>query len=155
MAETNTYTQIHIQCVFVPKFRAALIDRRWCEDLHKYITGIVQHYNHKMLAINTMPDHLHMFFGMRPTQSLADLMEEVKGGSSEWINKQRFTPVPFRWQDGYGAFSYEKKRSQGMINYILNQEEHHKKISRHEEYIQLLKEFEIDYDERYVFKDPI
>lgn len=150
----NTYTQIHLQCVFCPKYRMALISKDWSERLHQYITGIVQNRGHKLLAINTMPDHLHMLFGFRTTESIADLMQAVKKDSSDWINQQKFTARVFHWQDGYGAFSYEKKRVPGLINYILNQEEHHKKISRREEYIELLKEFEVEFDERYIFKDP-
>src|ERR1700742_2701287 len=104
----NTYTQIHIQCVMAVKYRQALIESFWKDELQKYITGIVQNHGHRMLAINNMPDHLHMFFGFRPTQSLSDLMQVVKGESSEWINKRNFTPAKFRWQEGYGAFSYSR-----------------------------------------------
>jgi len=104
----NTYTQIHIQCVMAVKFRQSLIGAAWKEQLHKYITGIVQNHGHKMIAINSMPDHLHLFIGFRPNQSLSDLMRLVKGESSEWINKQQFTPSAFRWQEGYGAFSYSR-----------------------------------------------
>ena len=108
-----------------------------------------------MLAINSMPDHIHMLFGFRTTESMADLMKAVKKDSTDWINSQRFTRGKFLWQDGYGAFSYEKKRVPGIIEYILSQEEHHKKFSWSEEYKNLLKEFEIDYDERYLFHDPL
>ena len=104
----NTYTQIHIQCVMAVKFRQALIQKEWKDRLHQYITGIVQNNGHKMLAINSMPDHLHMFFGFRPNQSLSDLIRMVKGESSEFINKERFIPATFRWQGGYGAFSYSR-----------------------------------------------
>jgi REP element-mobilizing transposase RayT len=146
MAESNTYSQIHIQCVFAPKFREALINKKWNEQLHKYITGIVQNCHHKMIAINTMPDHLHMLFGMRTHQSLADLMRMVKGDSSEWINKQKLTPVKFKWQDGYGAFSYEKKKIPSIASYIENQELIHHDFFFLDEYINLLTEIEIDYD---------
>ena len=154
MADSNTYTQIHIHCIFAPKYRQALISKNWNEQLHKYITGIVQKNNHKMIAINTMPDHLHMLFGLRPNQSLAKLMEMVKGDSSEWINKQNFTSVSFKWQDGYGAFSYDKKSISTVSAYIENQESHHMRLSFPDEYKNLLKEFEIEYNERYVFKEP-
>jgi len=107
-----------------------------------------------MIAINSMPDHLHMFFGFRPNQSLSDLMRLVKGESSEWINLQRFTPAVFRWQEGYGAFSYSKSHVQKVTNYVMNQEEHHRKQTFLEEYRQFLEQFEIDYDERYIFKEP-
>jgi putative transposase len=150
----NTYTQIHIQCVMAVKYRQSLILPEWKDHLQKYITGIVQNNGHKMLAINSMPDHLHLFFGFRPNQSLSDLMRMVKGESSEWINLQKFTPAMFRWQEGYGAFSYSRSHVKNVINYILNQEEHHRKQTFLEEYQQLLEQFEVDYDDRYVFKLP-
>ena len=150
----NTYTQIHIQCVFAVKFRESLIGEEWKDRLHQYITGIVQTYGHKMLAINSMPDHLHLFFGFRPNQSLSDLMRIVKSDSSEWINSQHLSPKPFKWQEGYGAFSYSRSHVKAAINYVLNQEEHHKKRTFAEEYEEFLKQFEIDYDGRYIFKTP-
>ncbi len=151
---SNTYSQIHIHCIFAVKYRQSLITKDWKERLHQYITGIVQNHSHKMIAINTMPDHLHMFFGMRPNQSLSDLMRIVKGDSSEWINKQQFTPKPFRWQEGYGAFSYEKKKISVVAAYIENQELHHEKKTFLEEYREFLDNFGIDYDEKYLFKEP-
>ena len=150
----NTYTQIHIQCVMATKFRQAQIQPLWKEQLHKYITGIVQNHGHKMIVINSMPDHLHLFIGFRPNQSLSDLMRLVKGESSEWINKQQFTPVTFRWQEGYGAFSYSRSHVQAVSNYIMNQEEHHRKRTFLEEYQQFLEQFKIEYDEHYIFKLP-
>lgn len=150
----NTYTQIHIQIVIAVKYRRAMIDPEWKERLHQYITGIIQNHKHKMLAINSMPDHLHIFFGMRPTQSISDLMRIVSGDSSEWINKNKLTHKHFNWQNGYGAFSYRKRSVPTMINYILNQEQHHQKQSFLDEYKELLKEFEVDYDEHYLFQLP-
>ncbi|HET6994722.1 MAG TPA: IS200/IS605 family transposase [Chitinophagaceae bacterium] len=148
----NSYTQIHIQCVFAVKFRKAMIAEQWKHQLHKYISSIIQNHQHKMISINSMPDHLHMLFGMRPQQSLADLMRIVKGDSSEWINKKKFATSLFRWQDGYGGFSYQKSSISTVAAYIENQELHHKKISFADEYRQLLKEFEIEYDEQYIFR---
>ena len=148
----NTYTQIHIQCVVAVKYRMALIERKWKERLHQYITAIVQKREHKMLAINSMPDHLHFLFGLRPHQSISDLMQLVKGESSEWLNEHKISRYKFRWQEGYGAFSYSKREIPNVANYIHNQEQHHHKKTFLEEYEELLKEFEIDYDERYIFK---
>ena len=150
----NTYTQIHIQCVFAVKFRQSLIEKEWKERLHQYITGIVQNQGHKMLAINSMPDHLHLFFGFRPNQSLSDLMRIVKSESSQWINEQQFNPEAFKWQEGYGAFSYSRSHVQAVIKYVMNQEGHHKKRTFQQEYEEFLKQFEIDYDGQYVFKTP-
>jgi putative transposase len=148
----NTYTQIHMHAVFAVKARAGLIQNEWKNDLYKYITGIVQHYSHKLLAINGMPDHVHVFFGMRPNQSLSDLMQDIKGGSSQWINDQKFVKGRFEWQQGYGAFSYSKSQASNVIAYIQNQELHHRKKTFIEEYKEYLKKFEVDYDERYIFK---
>ena len=147
----NTYTQIHIQCVMAVKYRQSLIRKEWKERLHKYITGIVQNQGHKMLAINSMPDHLHVFLSLRPNQSISDLMRIVKSESSEWINAQKFNSETFRWQEGYGAFSYSRSQVQVVCIYIANQEEHHRKMSFQEEYRQLLREHGIDFDEAYVW----
>ena len=151
----NTYTQIHLQFVFAVKHRNGLIDASFKEELYKYISGIIQYHNHKLLAINGMPDHIHIFIGMRPTQSISDLLQDIKGNSSKWINEKQFLKVKFEWQAGYGAFSYSKSMVSVVINYILNQESHHKKETFKEEYLKLLEDFEIDYDERYVFVEPI
>ncbi len=148
----NTYTQIHIQAIFAVQNRQSLIQREWREELYKYITGIIQKNNHKMLQINGMTDHIHIFFGMRPSQSLSDLMKAVKGDSSEWINKRGFTKQKFSWQAGYGAFSYAKSQVPKVIQYIQNQEEHHRKKTFTEEYIAFLDAFEIEYDEQFIFK---
>ena len=149
----NTYTQIHIQAVFPVKYRLSQIQNEWKDELFKYITGIIQNHKHKMLAINGMSDHLHIFFGMRPTQSLSDLMQDIKGGSSQWVNDQKFTHRKFEWQQGYGAFSYCRSEVKKVIAYIHNQELHHQKKSFLEEYRLLLKEFEVDYNERLFFKE--
>lgn len=148
----NTYTQIHIQAVFAVQNRQSLINPEWKDELYKYITGIIQSYNHKMLQINGMPDHIHIFFGMRPTQSLSDLMKQVKQDSSKWINTKGFVNGKFSWQEGYGAFSYSKSHILRVIKYITNQEEHHKTKTFANEYLELLKESGIDYDERYILK---
>ena len=148
----NTYTQIHIHSVFAVQGRKCLIGKDWKDDLYKYITGIIRNYGHKVLQINGMPDHVHVLFGFRPTQSLSDLMQQVKQDSSAWINRKGFLQNKFSWQAGYGAFSYSKSQLPGIIRYIQNQEEHHKKMTFTEEYVELLEKFEIDYDQRYIFK---
>ena len=150
---SNTYTQIHIHCVFAVKYRESVIKKSWKERLHKYIIAIINNNGHKLLAINSMPDHLHLFFGMRPTQSLSDLMRLVKGDSSEWINKEKLVAGKFRWQDGYGAFSYAKSQTDVVVKYILNQEEHHRKKTFLDEYRDMLKKFEVEYDEQYIFRE--
>ena len=148
---SNTYTQIHIQAVFSVKYRKSIIKELWKNDLYKYIAGIIQNNGHKLLAINGMPDHIHILFGLRPAQSLSDLIQDIKGSSSKWINKEGFTNEKFSWQEGFGAFSYSKVVLPTIINYILLQEEHHLRKCFEEEYMDLLKEFEINYDKRYIF----
>ena len=151
----NTYTQLHIQFVFAVKYRAALIQKEWKEELHKYMTGIFQENKHKMLQVNSMPDHIHIFIGMRPTQSISSLIQNVKTESSIWIKAKKFCTAPFAWQDGYGAFSYSKSHVDNVIRYIQNQEVQHKKETFLDEYRRHLKAFEIEYDEQYIFKEPV
>ena len=129
-----------------------MIQKQWKVELYKYMTTIIQNESHKVLQINGMPDHIHILFGMRPVQSLSDLMKKLKGESSAWINRKGFCKNRFSWQEGYGAFSYSKSQLPRVIRYIENQEEHHRKKTFIEEYEEFLKEFEIDYDERYIFK---
>ena len=108
----NTYTQIHIHFVFAVKFRNGIIQsKEWKDSLYKYITGIIQKNNgHKLLSINGMPDHIHILIGIRPSQSVSDLMKDVKQGSSLWINENKLAKCHFEWQEGYGAFSYSKSQ---------------------------------------------
>jgi len=148
----NTYTQIHIQAVFAVQNRDCIIGKAWREELYRYITGIIQNHQHKVLAINGMPDHVHVFFGFRPTQSLADLMQDIKGDSSKWINTKGLVKGKFSWQEGYGAFSYSKSHVEQVIHYIRNQEEHHRKKTFKEEYLDMLRKFEVDFNEAYIFK---
>ena len=152
---TNTYTQIHIQFVFAVKYRKGLIGEEWKDEFYKYITGIIKNNKHKMLIINGMPDHIHILIGMRPTQSVSDLMQDIKGDSSKWINGKKFMKEKFEWQEGYGAFSYGKSQIKNVITYIENQEKHHRKKTFKEEYIEFLQKFEIDYNEQFIFKDLI
>ncbi|NNT71291.1 IS200/IS605 family transposase [Flavobacterium sp. IMCC34852] len=151
----NTYTQIHIQFVFAVKYRDGLIHLSFKDELYQYMAGIIKHHKHKLLVINGMPDHIHILVGMRPTQSLSDLMQDIKGSSSKWINERKFLKVKFEWQEGYGAFSYSKSQVNNVINYIKSQEQHHAKKCFRQEYLEFLELFEVVYDERYIFKDPI
>jgi putative transposase len=148
----NTYTQIHIHAVFTVQNRECLISNSWKDELFKYISGIVLNNKHKLIAINGMPDHIHILFGFRPSQSLSDLMQDVKGNSSKWINEKKYLKGRFSWQEGYGAFSYSKNDLPKVVDYINNQTLHHKRKTFSEEYIEILKEFKIDYDDKYVFK---
>jgi putative transposase len=151
---SDTYTEIHLQCVFAVKYRLALIHPVWEELLYKYIAGIVRNQGHKLLAINGMPDHVHLFLGLRPVQAVSDLMREIKGDSSLWINKQGLAEGRFKWQEGFGAFSYKKSDVPIICRYIANQKEHHRKNSFLVEYEELLKEFEVTYKKDYLFREP-
>lgn len=114
----NTYTQIHIQAVFAVHNRQSAISKEWETNLYKYITGIIQNHGHKMLQINGMPDHIHLLFGMRPTQSISDLIQKVKGDSSKFVNAKGYQKSRFSWQEGFGAFSYARSDLPRIINYI-------------------------------------
>ena len=149
----NTYTQLYVHFVFAVKYRTAVIQSEWEEYLHRYITGIVQNNGHKLIVINSVPDHLHLFAGLNPKQSISELMQLVKGDSSEFVNKKGFTKKKFYWQEGYGAFSNSRSQLDAVNKYILNQKEHHKKKTFREEYISMLKDYEVDYDEKYIFKE--
>ncbi len=147
----NTFTQIHIHTVFAVQNRMSLINKSWQERLYQYIISIIQKHGHKVLAIGGTPDHIHILFGFRPTQALSNLIQEVKRDSSEWINKERLTMGRFSWQEGYGAFSYSKSHISQVANYIETQEEHHKKKTFLKEYKKILKDFDLEYNERYIF----
>jgi putative transposase len=149
----NTYTQLHIHFVFAVKYRKAIITNEWEDRLHKYITGIVQGNGHKMLAINSTEDHIHIFIGLNPKQSISEIMRLVKGDSSEFVNKEKFTERKFQWQEGYGAFSNSHSQIDAVVKYILNQKTHHAKTSFKEEYLKILKDNNIEYDEKYIFYD--
>jgi len=148
----NTYTQIHIQAIFAVKDRTSLIRSEWENELYKYITGIIQNHEHKLLQINGMPDHLHVFFGMRPKQSVSELLKIIKRESSRWINEKGFLKSKFSWQEGYGAFSYGKSQVSDVIEYVRNQKEHHRKKTFIQEYTEFLDAFEVDFNEQYIFR---
>ena len=149
----NTYTQIYLQFVFAVQDRVSLIQSDWKDELYKYITGIVQTNKHKLITINGMPNHLHVFVGYKPHQLIPDLLQDIKGSSSGWINSRNLVKGKFRWQEGYGAFSYSHSHIDNVAKYIMNQEKHHKKRTFGEEYIELLKKFNVVYDEKYTLED--
>jgi REP element-mobilizing transposase RayT len=138
--------------VFVVKGRQNLISKQYREELHKYITGIVQNRGNKMLAVFCMPDHTHVLVGLHPANAVSDLTRDIKAGSSQLITNNNWVKGKFNWQVGFGAFSYSRNQIDTVIKYILNQEEHHKKKTFKEEYLQFLKDFEIEYDEKYLFE---
>ena len=148
----NTYTQIYIHVVFAVEGRENLIRPEHNDELQKYITGIVSGQKQKLIAINNMPDHLHLLVGLRPDATLSDLMRDVKAGSSKFINEQHWVAGRFSWQEGFGAFSYSRSQLGAVIRYIENQQKHHTRRSFRDEYVELLEKFGVQYDRRYIFK---
>ncbi|NDV60641.1 IS200/IS605 family transposase [Bacteroides sp. 519] len=148
----NTYTQIYIHYVFAVQNRIGLIQNHWRNELYKYITGAIRNKGHKLLTIGGVSDHIHILVSMSPKQSPSDLMADIKRSSSLWINENRLVMGKFSWQEGFGAFSYGKSQIPDIACYIEKQEEHHKKRTFTEEYIEFLKLFDVEYDERYVLK---
>jgi REP element-mobilizing transposase RayT len=147
----NTYSQIYIHLVFAVQGRLNLIPEKNREELQKYITGIIKNRDQKLLAIYCMPDHTHIFIGMRPSVSISDLVREIKAVSSKFINEKKWMSGKFNWQEGFGAFSHTQSNIDAVVNYINNQPEHHKKKNFKEEYIKILKDFQVEYDEKYLF----
>jgi putative transposase len=148
----NTYTQIYIHIVFAVEGRQSLILPEHNGELQKYITGIISGQKQKLIAINNMPDHLHLLIGLRPDSSLSDLVRDVKASSSKFINEKRWVAGRFSWQEGFGAFSYSRSQLGAVIRYVENQQKHHARKSFREEYVELLEKFNVDYDRRYIFK---
>jgi REP element-mobilizing transposase RayT len=147
----NTYTQIYIHLIFAVQNRNALIHPEWEDQLYKYITGIVQNKGHKMLAINGTQDHIHLYIGMKLDCSVSEIVREIKKSSNAFIKDKQFTRFPFRWQAGFGAFSYADSQLDSVIKYIVNQKEHHRKKTFKEEYLDVLNKFHVDYDPKYLF----
>ena len=147
----NTFSQIYLQFVFAVRQRRSLIPREHKEELHRYITGLVQRRNAKMLAVHCMPDHVHLFVGFKPTISISDFVKEIKVESNQFINSKKWVDGKFKWQEGYGVFSYSPSHVDTVVKYVLNQEEHHRSRSFKMEYFGFLKKFEIPFEEKYVF----
>jgi putative transposase len=148
----NTYTQLNIHVVFSVKGRENILPDKKRPEIFKYISGILTNIDQYSLAVNGYKDHVHIFFEMQPTKSLSDIIRIVKANSSKWINDNKIIPGNFLWQEGYGGFSYSRSQRNNVIQYIMKQEEHHTKKTFREEYLELLKDFEIDFEEQYVFE---
>ena len=148
----NTYSQIYLHYVFSPKYRRALIKPDFEQELYKYITGIVKKMDQQMIRINGMPDHCHLLIRLRPSLSPSKLIQAVKSNSSSWINKKGFLRDNFNWQTGGGIFSVSHKNIPGLINYIDNQKEHHKKVTFQDEYRKLLKHYGIEFKDDYLLE---
>jgi len=148
----NTFTQLTIHIIIAVKRRENLLIKSVRPQIFRYITGIISKKNHKLLAINGVADHVHILVGLSPAMALSDLVRDIKNNSTNFINKQRLVPGKFQWQLGYGAFSYSRSQRSRIISYIENQEQHHRKRTFREEYVAILKKFQVDYDEKYIFE---
>jgi putative transposase len=149
----NTYTQLYVHVVFAVKGRASLISKSWKEKLYQYITGIITNKNQKLMAINGMPDHLHLLIGLKPDCKLSDLIRDIKANSSKWINEHKWVAGKFECQTGFGAFTVGQSQIQHVVKYILNQEEHHKTKTFRDEFIGFLTAYQIEFTPEYVFDD--
>lgn len=149
----NTYTQIYLHIVFAVQNRTSLIQPEWKNELYKYITGIIQNNGHKLIAINGVSNHLHIAVGYKPHQLIPDLLQDIKTNSSKWINERKFIRGKFNWQSGYSAFSFSHSQIDAIVKYINNQEQHHKRKTFRDEYTEMLKKYNVTFDEKYILSD--
>ena len=147
----GTFSQIYIQYVFAVKGRENLLQKPWRDEVFKYISGIIKGKNQKPIIVNGVSDHVHVFVGLNPAMNISDLVRDIKNNSSNFINDLKFLKKKFAWQGGYGAFSYAHSQIQNVYQYIANQEIHHRKNTFKEEYIDFLQEFEIEFNDKYLF----
>jgi putative transposase len=148
----NTYTQCYVHLVFATKNRETLINKKWKDEFEMYITGIVQNHKHKLLAIGSMPNHIHIFIGYNLNHLIPDLVEEIKTSSNAWVNQKHYSVSKFGWQKGYGAFTHSQSQINQVVGYIRNQENHHRKKTFRAEYLEMLKKNEIEYNDEYLFE---
>lgn len=148
----NTYSQIYIQIIFAVKGRECFIKESFREELQKYISGIVTNKKQKLYSIYCMPDHAHLFISMKPDMAISDLVRDIKSNSSSFIKEKKWVNSLFSWQGGFGAFSYSKSQTKAVVDYILTQPKHHRKMTFREEYLDFLNKYEIEYDEKYLFE---
>ncbi|MEL6537129.1 MAG: IS200/IS605 family transposase [Bacteroidota bacterium] len=149
----NTHTQIYIQAVFAIKNREARIAPSWEKELHAYMGGILKQEGHSPIIINGMDNHIHLFFGLNPNQSISKCMQLVKGNSSKWVNDKGYCNSKFQWQSGYGAFSYARSQMESVYSYVANQKQHHQKRTFQDEYRDFLTKFDIPFQEEYLLED--
>jgi putative transposase len=147
----GTYSQVYLQIIFAVKGRQNLLEKPWREEIFKYISGIITAKDQKSIIVNGVSDHVHIFIGLKPSLSISDIVRDVKNNSSKFINENGFCNKKFQWQEGYGVFSYSHSQIENVYNYILNQEEHHRKKTFKEEYVDFLKKFNIEYNDKYLF----
>lgn len=151
----NSYTQLYIQAVFAVKYREAIIHKEWKEQLMAVIGNLINETGCKTFIVNGVEDHVHCFFGLKPSIALSEVMQQAKAKSSKWVNESGLLRSRFEWQVGYGAFSYSRSHIDRVYRYIQNQEAHHRKETFREEYIQLLEKFGVQYDPQYLFEELV
>jgi REP element-mobilizing transposase RayT len=149
----NTYHQVYIQAVFAVKYRKAVLHKDWRKEVFAVMGNLINETGCKTIIVNGVEDHVHCFLGLKPTVSISELMKTVKAKSSKYINDNKFLLDRFEWQEGYGVFSYSHSSINNVYNYVANQEKHHQKENFKDEYLEYLEEFEIPYDERYLFEE--
>ena len=149
----NTYTQLYFHIVFAVKGRSNYILENWKSELYKYISGIIANKDQKLMIVNGVPNHIHLLIGTKPNCNLSDLIRDIKANSSKWINEKKFTNFHFEWQTGFGAFTVSQSVVPNVIEYIKNQEEHHRKKTFKEEYVEFLKAYQIDFKDEYLFDE--
>ena len=148
----GSFSQIYIQVVFAVKGRQNLLQKLWRDEVFKYMSGIITGKGQKSIIVNGVADHVHLFIGLKPAMCISDLVRDIKNNTSNFINEKNFIQGKFSWQEGYGAFSYSHSQIEHVYEYILNQEEHHLKKTFKEEYLDFLKKFAIEHDEKYLFE---
>ena len=149
----NTYTQLYFHIVFAVKGRSNYISEQWKDELYKYISGIIANKDQKLMIVNGVPNHIHLLIGTKPNCNLSDLIRDIKANSSKWMNEKKFTNFHFEWQTGFGAFTVSQSVVPNVIEYIKNQEEHHRKKTFKEEYVEFLKAYQIDFKDEYLFDE--
>jgi REP element-mobilizing transposase RayT len=149
----NTYTQLYVHVIFAVKGRSNLLSKNLKPVLYSFIAGIFRSQNQKLMIINGTGDHVHILIGLRPDSNLSDFIRELKSNSSRWINENGFLTGKFEWQRGFGAFSVGPNYVKTVINYIKGQEEHHRKRTFREEYVDFLESYEIEFKREFIFDE--
>lgn len=148
----GTFTQMYVQLVFAVQNRESVLTRKIQPRVFEYMSGIITNMKHKSIIINGTSNHVHILLGLNPSISVSDTVHDIKRSSSLLINTEKLCPGRFSWQEGYGGFTYSRSQINDVYNYIENQEEHHRKRSFQEEYLAILNENEVEFEEQYLFE---
>jgi putative transposase len=147
----GTFTQMYVQLVFAVKNRDAVLTEDIRKRVFEYMSGIITSLKHKSIIVNGTSNHVHILLGLNPSISVSDTVHDIKRSSSLFINNERLCPGRFSWQEGYGGFTYSRSQITYVYNYIKNQESHHKKKTFHDEYIDTLNKYELEFDQHFLF----